>query len=187
MRTWESMRARIRAQLERQSGHDTETWKNRIAARAMSDEATLRTWLAEEGVRGYPQTLLVRETFGYPDFLLASADELVDAQYADRPGLRPVFDAVVATVSGFGHADVQARKTYVSLLTPKRTFAVAQATTRTRLDLGLRLAAVEPHGRLLPARSVGNDAITLRFALATADDVDDECLAWLRRAYDESC
>ena len=37
---------------------------------------------------GYPQMLLVMERFGYPDFLLASADELIDGQYADRPELR---------------------------------------------------------------------------------------------------
>jgi hypothetical protein len=33
---------------------------------------------------------------------------------------------------------------------------------------------------------VGNDAITVRIPLPSVDDVDDETLAWLRRAYDES-
>jgi hypothetical protein len=32
--------------------------------------------------------VLVMERFGYPDYLLAAADELIDGQYADRPGRR---------------------------------------------------------------------------------------------------
>ena len=29
------------------------------------------------------------ERFGYPDFILASADELIDRQYADAPSRAP--------------------------------------------------------------------------------------------------
>jgi hypothetical protein len=36
---------------------------------------------------GYAQSLLVMECFGYPAFFLASADELIEGQYADRPQL----------------------------------------------------------------------------------------------------
>jgi hypothetical protein len=36
----------------------------------------LRTWLTQQGVTGNAQSHLVMERFGYPDFLLASADEL---------------------------------------------------------------------------------------------------------------
>lgn len=69
---------------------------------------------------GYPAMLLVMERFGYPDYLIASVDELIEGQYADRPALR--------------------HKTYVALVTPRRTFAAVQPTTKKRVDLGLRLA-----------------------------------------------
>ena len=62
--------------------------------------------------------LLVMERFGYPDFLLASADELIDGQYADRPALRPILDEVLLRAAEVGEVDVQARKTYVTLVTP---------------------------------------------------------------------
>jgi len=187
MRTWEAMRTQIHGQLERQTGQDTAAWRTLITKAAPADEPALRAWLDEHGVTGYPQMLLVWETFGYPEFLLASADELVGAQYADRPDLRPVFDAVIAAVSGFGPADIQARKTYVSLLTPRRTFGIVQASTRTRVDVGLRLGDVPPDDRLLVAKSLGNEAITRRIALTAVDDLDDVALEWLRRAYEESC
>jgi hypothetical protein len=40
--------------------------------------------------------------------------------------------------------------------------------------------------RLCDAKSVGNDAINLRIGVGAADDVDNEALDWLRRAYNES-
>jgi len=126
----------------------------------------------------------LRRRAGYPDFLTAGAEELIAGQYADRPQLRPVFDAVLAALPTVGPATVQARKTMVSLVTPRRTFAVIQATTKTRLDLGLRLEQQRPGGRLLAARDLG--AATVRIALARPEDVDADVLGWLRRAYAEN-
>jgi hypothetical protein len=116
--------------------------------------------------------------------LTAEADELIDGQYADRQQLRPVFDAVLAALPALGPATVRARKTMVSLLTPRRTFAVIQATTKSRVDLGLRLEQESPGGRLLAARDLG--AATVRIPLARAEDVDADVLGWLRRAYEEN-
>jgi hypothetical protein len=112
------------------------------------------------------------------------ADELIDAQYADRPRLRPVLGAVLAALPALGPVTVQARKTIVSLVGPRRTFAVVQATTKNRVDLGLRLDNEKPGGRLLAARDIG--AANLRIPLTGSGDIDEEVLGWLRRAYDEN-
>jgi len=186
-RTWAEMREQIAARLEQQTGHDVPWWNDRIAVQpGPADEGALRDWLGSEGVTGYQQMLLVMERFGYPDFLLATADELVDAQYADRPALRPILDAVVAGASTFGPVEVQARKTYTCLITPRRTFAAVRPTTRTRVDLVLRLDGVSPGGRLLDGRNSAGGGLNLRVALESVDDLDAEALALLRRAYDAS-
>ena len=112
------------------------------------------------------------------------AGELIDAQYADRPQLRPVLDAVLAALPALGPVTVQARKTLVSLVGPRRTFAVVQATTKNRVDLGLRLDDEKPGGRLLAARDIG--AANLRIPLTGPGDLDEEALGWLRRAYNEN-
>ena len=116
--------------------------------------------------------------------LTAEARELIDGQYADRPHLRPVLDAVLAALPGLGPVTVQARTTLVSLVTPRRTFAVVQATTKNRVDLGLRLDDMPPGGRLLAARDIG--AATVRIGLSAPGDLDEEALGWLRRAYEEN-
>jgi hypothetical protein len=114
----------------------------------------------------------------------SGADELIAGQYADRPRLRPVLDAVLAALPTLGPVTVQARKTLVSLATPRRVFAVLQATTRSRVDLGLRLEHERPGGRLLPARDLGPS--TVRIPLAGPQDVDGDVLGWLRRAHAEN-
>jgi hypothetical protein len=73
-----------------------------------------------------------------PRLLSPEAIQLIDGQYADRPHLRPILDAVLAALPSLGPVTVEARQTLVSLVTPRRTFAVVQATTKTRVDLGLR-------------------------------------------------
>ncbi|TFV51575.1 hypothetical protein E4P43_10090 [Blastococcus sp. TF02A-35] len=173
----------IAERLRATTGEDVATWNERVRGTGLGTEPELRAWLAGQGVTGYAQMLLVMERFGYPGFLTASAEELVDAQYADRPDLRPVHDAVVAAALALGEVHVQARKGYVPLVGPRRTFAVLQASTRSRVDLGLRLDDREPGGRLLPARSVGNRDCAVRVALTAVDDVDHEVLALLAEAY----
>jgi len=184
VRSWEEMRDWAARLLRTRTGQDVREWNRRIAAAGLPDERALRSWLAEQGVTGYSEALLVWERFGYPDFMTTGAGELIDAQYADRPRLRAVLDAVLAATPALGEVTVQARKTLISLVGPRRTFAVVQATTKNRVDLGLRLDNAKPGGRLLAARDLG--AANLRIPLAGPEEFDEEALGWLRRAYGEN-
>src|SRR5919199_1162979 len=138
-RDWQAMKDMSARLLLERTGADVESWNQRIEQEQLHDEQHLRAWLTQQGVTGYAQSLLVMERFGYPDFFLASADELIQGQYADRPQLRPIFAALIDAAAGLGEVVVQARKTYVSLVTPRRTFARIQPTTKNRVDLGFRL------------------------------------------------
>jgi hypothetical protein len=122
-----------------------------------------------------------------PGFLSPEAVRLIDGQYADRPHLRPVVDAVLAAAPALGAVTVEARRTLVSLVTPRRTFAVVQATTKNRVDLGLRLEGPDapPAGaRVRPAKNLG--PATVRVPLTEAADFDAEALGWLRLAYEQN-
>ena len=182
MRDWEEMKVMMARLLVERTGDDLATWNERIQSLGFPDESSLRAWLAQQGVTGYAQTLLAMEKFGYPDFMLASADVLIEEQYADRPQLKPIFDALVAAAARLGEMTIQARKTYVSLVTPRRTFARIQPTTRDRIDLGLRIDGQEPGGRLQPSRI--QETMRLQIGLSSLDEVDGEVLGWLQRAYE---
>src|SRR5262245_30958255 len=81
------------------------------------------------------------ERFGYPDFVRSTADDLIAEQYADRPQLRAILDAVINAAGSCGSVVIQARKTFVSLLTARRTFARVQPTSADTSDAKARRAA----------------------------------------------
>jgi hypothetical protein len=167
------------------TGEDVDTWNRRVKKERFKDAKSLRDWLTNQGVNGYAQSLLVMERFGYPDFLLASADELIDGQYADRPHLRPLLDAIIDAAAGLGEVTIQARKTYVALVSPRRTFARVQATTKNRVDLGLRLQGQKPGGRLRPSKI--HESMPVQISLSAPEEVDADVLGLLQRTYDENC
>ena len=173
----------IRA-LERQTGAGLEVWNERIRKRSFADARALRAWLSTQGVTGYAQSLLVMERFGYPDFVTATAEQLIDAQYAGRRDLRPIYDAIIDAAARCGELVIQARKTYVSLVSPRRTFARVQPTSKNGVILGLRLDGRRPRGRLRP--STIHETMRLQIVLTAPGDVDAEVGDWLRQAYEEN-
>src|SRR5216117_481190 len=183
-RDWQGMKDMSARLLEERTGEGVAEWNRRIMAEQFASEEQLRAWLTKQGVIGYAQSLLVMERFGYPDFMTATADELIDGQYTDRPQLRPIFDAVVEAAVGLGNVTIQARKTFVSLVSPRRTFARVQPTTRNRVDLALRLDRPKPGGRLQPSKI--HETMPVQISLTSAKEVDAEAVRWLRRAYRES-
>ena len=184
IRDWKSMKELSTRLLQERTGENVATWNRRIAEEQINDERSLRAWLTKQGVTGYAQSLLVWERFGYPDFLLSSADDLIEGQYADRPQLRPIFNAIIDAAAGLGEVTIQMRKTYVSLVTPRRTFARIQPTTKSRVDLALRLEEHKPGGRLQPSKI--HETMPLQISLASVDDIDSEVMNWLQEAYDQN-
>ena len=183
-RDWREMNKDVARLLEERTGEGMEAWNKRIRAKGFKDEKSLRAWLTEQGVTGYPQMYLVYERFGYPDYLVTSADDLVEGQYADRPALRPIYDAILGVLPSLGEVVIQTRKGYVSLVGPRRTFARIQPSTKTRIDLGLRLLKQKAGGRLLASKM--DEAFPIMISLTAPEQVDDKVISWLQKAYDEN-
>jgi hypothetical protein len=68
-------------------------------------------------------------------------------------------------------------------VSPRRTFARVQPTTRDRVELALRLEGAKPGGRLKPSRV--HESMSVSIPLASTKEFDFEARAWLRRAYKE--
>ena len=173
------------ASLERATGRSLSEWTAALdAALPGAPYREREAWLmGEHGLgRGHARAIIhLGEHLGR-----GTEEDLIAAQYAgSKAPLRPVYEALEAAVRTLGDdVAVEPRKTYVTF-SRRRQFALAQASTRDRVDLGLRLDAPAPGtgARLEEAGSFGSGNITHRVALRAPAEVDDEVRAWLEQAY----
>ncbi|WP_426228318.1 DUF5655 domain-containing protein [Pseudarthrobacter sp. DSP2-3-2b1] len=185
-RTWQGMVDSNQALLERKTGYGVGYWAERARAAGLKNDAELREWMrAEHGVTGYAQYAVSWELFGYPDFMLRDADELIDAQYVNHPELRPIADALLAWAAATEGVEIQMRKGYVSLHSARRKFAQVTRTTNTAVDVTLRLDAAA-QGRLEALKTRADDAFGRRVRLTSLDQVDGELLDILAQALDQN-
>jgi hypothetical protein len=182
IRDWKDMKTMSVRLLEKRTGEGLAIWNRRVLRERFGDEKRLRVWLTKQGVTGYAQDLLVWERFGYPDFLVATADELIEGQYADRPQLRPILDTILKEAEGLGHhpspEDLRLAR-----------FGAPDICPCPADDEGPRRSG--PSSRGTEARwataaldDSGDDASP--DGLTAREDVDSEVLTWLRRAYEEN-
>ena len=113
----------------------------------------------------------------------SSGDDLLEAQYSGgKAALRPVYEEVVSAARALGDdVTVVVQKTGVSLRR-SRQFALIQAASAVRIDLGLNLADTPSTDRLTAATGM----CTHKVALREPSDVDKEVRGWLRAAYDRA-
>ncbi|MGF9650185.1 DUF5655 domain-containing protein [Pseudarthrobacter oxydans] len=184
--TWQSMVDSNKALLLRKTGEDTAYWVEKARAAGIRNDGELRTWMRDSfGVTGYAQYAVSWEMFGYPEFMLRDADELIDGQYANHPHLRPIADALLAWASATDGVEIQMRKGYVSLHSVRRKFAQVTRTTTTAVDVTLRLDA-PAEGRIETVKTRADDPFTRRVRLTSADQVDDELLDILSVALEQN-
>ncbi|MFY9633242.1 MAG: DUF5655 domain-containing protein, partial [Cellulosimicrobium cellulans] len=185
-RTWQTMVDSNQALLLRKTGQDVAFWADRARSAGIKNDAGLRAWMRDEhGVTGYAQYAVSWELFGYPDFMLRDADELIDGQYANHPELRPIADALLAWASATEGVEIQMRKGYVSLHSPRRKFAQLTRTTNSAVDVALRLDA-PAGGRVEALKTRADDPFGCRVRLTSVDQVDGELLDILARALDQN-
>jgi predicted transport protein len=167
------------------TGKSLEEWFEILSDSGLEKHGQLMKLLKGEfGVtHGYANTIVLiyrqQAEGGVP-----AEDELVSAQYeGPKVTLKPIYEAIVAATAEFG-ADVEIapKKTYVSLRR-KKQFAIVQAATKTRVDLGLNLKGAELTERL-EGGVVFSGMCSHKVRLSEAKEVDEEVIDWLRQAYD---
>jgi Domain of unknown function (DUF5655) len=160
-------------------GPPVEEWIARMPA---GTHAGRKAWLQQQGLSSnHASAVLWREKNG--EAILAGGGALIDRQYSGgKEALRPIYERVAEVIAELEDVEVGPRGTYVSFGRPKQ-FALVQPSTKTRVDLGLRLPGVPATDRLLDAGSFGSGSITHKVALTSPDNVDGEVDGWLREAY----
>jgi predicted transport protein len=172
------------ADLPGKTGKPLDEWLELIRAESLTKHKEIRVFLMEKhGVGyGYANQIALRAVHGDP--AEPSEEDVAESLYSGpKAGLRPIHDALMESIHGFGDdIDLAPKKGYVSLRRTKQ-FAMIQPSTATRVDVGLILKGVEPEGRL-EASGGWNAMFSHRIRLADVADVDAEVIGWIRKAYD---
>lgn len=115
---------------------------------------------------------------GGPATPAAAVDALYSGKKAD---LRPIHDRLMHAIRKFGAFEEAPKKTYVSLRR-KKQFAMIGPATNTQVEVGINLKDVKPQGGLvaLPPKSMCD----YKIRLGSVDEVSEELLSWIRKAYD---
>ncbi|MDA8017262.1 MAG: DUF4287 domain-containing protein [Thermoanaerobaculia bacterium] len=175
--------------------HDLDGWLEilRGSPVARADAKTQAAWLkSKHGLGGTTARTLASYASGTEperfdaEAYLAKAQELVEAMFAKKVALLPIYRAVVDVALSLGDdVGLSPAKTIVPIYR-EHVFGQIKPSTKTRLDLGLALkGAEEPPERIPPTGGLEKgDRITHRIPLHSADEVDGEVGCWLGVAYE---
>lgn len=164
-----------------------------LAASGAARHGEKRSWLMEKFQLGYGDANTVAHFDGKPlpdlgggapaaAVPAAPAGDALDTLYTGaKAGLRPLHEAVMAVVQGFGAFEVAPKKEYLSLRR-KKQFAMVGPATKDRIEIGLNCKDLpaDPRLKLLPPG--GMCQATTR--IGSVAEVDAALAGWLKRAYD---
>lgn len=184
MATPEEMEASMIRNLKDKTGKTLDQWLKIVRASGLSKHGEMVKLLkSEQGLTHGYANLVAHKAREAAAPAAAGDGDPVDAQYADKEDLRPIYEALIERVRNFGDdVEVSPKKTYVSLRRSKQ-FALIQPSTKTRVDVGIQLKG-RAAGERLEASGSFNAMVSHRVRVTAKDQVDPELIGWLREAYD---
>ena len=182
----EEQAAAMIANLPEKTGKSMDQWSKLAKKSGAVKHGEIVKWLkGEHGVTHGYANLIAHTILNAGSGGAGDGDALVDAQYAGKESLRPIYESLREKLAAFG-ADVEfaPKKSYVSVRRSKQ-FALIQPSTKTRVDVGIQNKEQQATGRLEDSGK-WNAMVSHRVRLAEVADVDAELIAWLRQAYDNA-
>jgi predicted transport protein len=167
------------------TGKTLDQWKKLVNETAIEKHGEIIKFLKEKHDFSHGFANFVAHKVRKSDAGSQNAGDLVSNQYKSKEGLKPIYDKLIVEIARFGSDITTAPKKDSVSIIRKRQFALIKPATKTRIDLGLKIKDQEPKGRLENSGPFGA-MCTHRIQLTTAAEVDEEVIAWLRKAYDSS-
>ncbi len=110
-----------------------------------------------------------------------SADPLDEIYTGAKAHQRPIHEALMAKIEGFGAFEIAPKKGYVSLRRAKQ-FAMLGPKTKDRFELGINLKDDAEHLLMKPVKPGGMCHYII--SLHSVDEVDEGVVEIVRRAYE---
>lgn len=170
--------------IEQATGRTVNQWAGAVAAAGLTKHTQIVAFLkTDHGLTHGNANTLAHKIREHQTGAPPTDADLLNAQYSDtKAALRPVYDEIVLIAQSLGD-DVQIaiKKTGVSLRR-KKQFALIEAPSARRIQLGFNMRGKAPTPRLKATTGM----CTHTTDLTDIDDIDDEIATWLKAAYDQA-
>jgi predicted transport protein len=174
--------------LKERTGKTLEEWVLAVQASGVDplDQKAVRNWLkTEHGILQNSQWTIADATAKAAGWVRPSVEGYIDSQYqSEKANLRPIFDTLREIIEGLGEGvTVEGRGGYTPFVR-NRQFAAAQASTKTRVDIGLRFREA-PQSELLSTKSLPGQS-THKIGLTSSEDITEEVVGLIRLPYEQN-
>ena len=129
--------------------------------------------------RGADAASLVR------DAAARDSDPVAELYTGAKSSLNPIHDRLMTAIEGLGSdIKIAPKNGYVSIRR-KKQFCMIQPSTAARIDLGLILKETEAVGKLEISGKF-NPMFSHRMRVSAPEDVSEELVSWLKKAYEQA-
>ena len=181
------MMSSVTDSMKERTGKTLDEWVAAVQSTGIDplDQKAVRNWLKEQGVLQNSQWTIADAAARAAGWERPSVEGYIDSQYqGEKAPLRAIFDALREIIEGLGgDVSVEGRGGYTPFVR-KRQFAAIQASTKTRVDLGLRFKQA-PDSDLLSITSLPGQA-THKLGLTSPEQITDEVRELIRLAYEQN-
>jgi len=181
------MMSSVTDSMKERTGKTLDEWVAAVQSTGIDplDQKAVRNWLKEQGVLQNSQWTIADAAARAAGWERPSVEGYIDSQYqGEKAPLRAIFDALREIIEGLGgDVSVEGRRGYTPFVR-KRQFAAIQASTKTRVDLGLRFKQA-PDSDLLSTSSLPGQS-THKLGLTSVGQITDEVRELIRLAYEQN-
>jgi hypothetical protein len=167
------------------TGKTPDDFRVLAAEKGLTQYGDVMVWLKTDYGLGHGHANAMAQLLVNEDKSKVSADDqLAEHFVGGKARWRPAYDALAAQICAFG-ADVtlSPNRSYINVQRGGKKFAIMEPSTTDRFDIGIKLKSAAPAGRF-EAAGAWNNMVTHRVRISDPAQIDDEVVAWLRRAYD---
>ena len=181
------MMSSVTDSMKERTGKTLEEWVAAVQATKIDplNQKAVRNWLKDQGVLQNSQWAIADAAARAAGWERPSVEGYINSQYqGEKAALRPIFDALREIIEGLGEdVTAEGRGGYTPFVR-KRQFIAVQASTKTRIDLGLRFRQA-PDSALLSTTSLPGQS-THKLGLSSVDEITDEVKDLVRLAYEQN-
>lgn len=172
--------------LYKNTGKSLEQWIEIVNKENIAKHGEIINFLKESHGLSYGfANLIAHKSKGSDAGSAENQDELITKQYQGKEHLLPVYQKLMGEIETFGNdIEIAPKNAYVSLRR-KKQFALLQPATKTRFEIGIILKGQKAQGKL-EVINTANAMCSHKINVADINDIDNEIIDWLKKAYENA-